>query len=67
MFSFIISIFNKLFNKNRGCSDSSGYMVSFNDICGPLSGIVYSIANTISSIAGFTAPFCVSLLTPNVS
>lgn len=41
-------------------------MVSFNDICGPLSGIVYGIANTISSAVSISAPFCVRFLTPNV-
>ena len=52
---------------NRGCTYSTGYMVSFNDIGGSLSGIIYGMANTLSSIAAITAPLIQNLLTPNVN
>lgn len=43
-----------------------GYLVSFNDVGGPLAGIIYGVANTIAMIAGFLAPFLMGILTTEV-
>jgi len=49
-----------------GCQDGGGFIVSYNDIAGVYSGIVFSIANTLGSIPGFLAPYSVGILTKNV-
>lgn len=40
--------------------------MSFNDVGGPLSGLIYGVANTIAMIAGFLAPFLMGILTSEV-
>lgn len=40
--------------------------MSFNDVGGTFSGIIYGFANTLAMIAGFMAPFLMGLLTSNV-
>ena len=49
------------------CTYGAGFLVSYNDIAGVYSGIVFSIANTLGTIPGFIAPYAVSLLTKNVT
>jgi hypothetical protein len=55
-----------LYNLISGCQDGGGFIVSYNDIAGVYSGIVFSIANTLGSIPGFLAPYSVGILTKNV-
>ncbi len=45
--------FISLYNLISGCQDGGGFIVSYNDIAGVYSGIVFSIANTLGSIPGF--------------
>ena len=50
-----------------GCQYSSGFLVSYNDVAGVYSGIVFSIANSLGAIAGFLAPYLVGIITKNVN
>jgi hypothetical protein len=52
--------------KKSGFLYGGGYLVSFNDVGGPLSGLIYGVANTIAMIAGFLAPFLMGILTSEV-
>ncbi len=51
-----------MYNLISGCQDGGGFIVSYNDIAGVYSGIVFSIANTLGSIPGFLAPYSVGIL-----
>lgn len=53
--------------KKSGFLYGGGYLVSFNDVGGPLSGLIYGVANTIAMIAGFLAPFLMGILTSEVT
>ena len=51
---------------NSGLVYGAGYLVSFNDIGGSFSGIIYGLANTIGTSTSILAPFLVGVLTTNV-
>ena len=50
-----------------GCAYGAGFMVNYNDVAGPYSGIVFGMVNTIGTIPGIIAPYLVGVLTVNVT
>lgn len=48
-----------------GCGYGAGFLVNYNDISGPFSGIVFGIGNSCATIPGIIAPYLVGVLTSN--
>lgn len=48
-----------------GCGYGAGFLVNYNDIAGPFSGIVFGIGNTFATIPGIIAPYLVGVITKN--
>lgn len=46
-----------------GLTYGSGFLVTFNDISGKFSGIVFSVSNTVGMLSGVFAPYVVAILT----
>lgn len=48
-----------------GCCYGAGFLVNYNDVAGPYSGIVFGIGNTFATIPGIAAPYLVGIITKN--
>lgn len=48
-----------------GCTYGAGFMVNYNDVAGPYSGLAFGTANTVGTVPGFVAPYLVSVITAN--
>ena len=45
---------------------TGGFLVVHSDMCGPFTGIVFSMTNTIANMAGILVPVMVAQVAPNV-
>jgi hypothetical protein len=53
-------------NNRSGFQYGGGYLVNFNDIGGPFSGVIYGLANTIGGISTIFLPFLIGFVAKNV-
>lgn len=50
----------------RGTCSGGGYFLSFNEVAGSHSGVLYGIANTVGQSNGFIVPMFIAAITKNV-
>ena len=49
-----------------GCCSGGGFVITFSDIAGPYSGLLFGMSNTLGSSAGIVVPPFIAAVTENV-